>query len=125
MSRSLTRLAKTGLCAMAFAATMCVHSESHASCGSAACFLLTGEEGAVQPEGRLSVGILYTYTISKLDKGVSGRVTSVDQEERQLVESQKIGPELAVTVREATTAAVGRFKRAAIGVRSFARRSFL
>jgi len=27
--------------------------------------------------------------------------------------------------REATTAAVGRFKRAAIGVRSFARRSFL
>ncbi|TLY21607.1 MAG: hypothetical protein E6K68_05690 [Nitrospirae bacterium] len=85
MSGSLTRLAKTSLCAMAFAATTCVHSESHASCGSAACFLLTGEEGAVQLEGKLSVGLTYAYTISKLQSGTSGFVTSVDQEARQLV----------------------------------------
>src|SRR5438132_13286031 len=60
-------------------------SETRASCGSAACFMLTGEEGAVQSKGQLSVGLQYAYTISKLDQGVSGRVTSVDQETRQLV----------------------------------------
>ena len=59
--------------------------EALASCGSATCFLLTGEEGAVQPEGKLSVGLVYAYTISKLDKGVNGRVTAVEQEARQLV----------------------------------------
>src|SRR5438552_8948389 len=85
MSRSLARLVKTGLCAMAFVATTCMDSDSHASCGSAACFLLTGEEGAVQLEGKLSVGLTYAYTISKLQSGTSGFVTSVDQEARQLV----------------------------------------
>lgn len=55
-----------------------------ASCGSAACFMLTGEEGAVQGKGKLSVGLQYAYTISKLAPGVSGLVTSVDQEARQL-----------------------------------------
>lgn len=60
-------------------------SQAHASCGSAACFMLTGEEGAVQGQGKLSVGLQYAYTISKLAPGVSGRVTSVDQEARQLV----------------------------------------
>ncbi len=85
MSVAFIRLAKASLGVVAFAATVSGASEPLASCGSAACFLLTGEEGTVQPEGRLSVGLLYTYTISKLDKGVSGRVTSVDQEARQLV----------------------------------------
>ncbi len=80
-----SRLAKASLGVVAFAAAISGASEALASCGSAACFLLTGEEGVVQPKGRLSVGLLYTYTISKLDKGVSGRVTSVDQEARQLV----------------------------------------
>jgi hypothetical protein len=47
--------------------------------------MLTGEEGAVQGKGKLSVGLQYAYTISKLESGVSGRVTSVDQEERRLV----------------------------------------
>src|SRR3989454_8680713 len=60
-------------------------SEALASCGSAACFLLTGEEGAVQLEGKLSVGLTYAYTISKLQSGTSGFVTSVDQEERRLI----------------------------------------
>ncbi len=59
--------------------------KAQASCGSAACFMLTGEEGAVQGQGKLSVGLQYAYTISKLAPGVSGRVTSVDQEARQLV----------------------------------------
>jgi hypothetical protein len=70
---------------MAFAATTSVSSESYASCGSAACFLLTGEEGAVQLKGNLSVGLVYAYTISKLQSGTSGFVTSVDQEARRLV----------------------------------------
>ena len=59
--------------------------QAHASCGSAACFMVTGEEGAVHGEGSLSVGLSYAYTISKLADGVGGRVTSVDQEARQLV----------------------------------------
>jgi hypothetical protein len=59
--------------------------KAHASCGSAACFMLTGEEGAVQGEGKLSVGLTYAYTISKLAPNTSGLVTSVDQEARQLV----------------------------------------
>ena len=59
--------------------------EASASCGSAACFLLTGEEGAVQLKGALSVGIQYAYTISKLESGTNGFVTSVDQEARRLV----------------------------------------
>ena len=59
--------------------------QAHASCGSAACFMLTGEEGAVQQKGALSVGILYTYTITKLQPGTSGLITSVDQENRQLI----------------------------------------
>ena len=60
-------------------------SKAHASCGSAACFMLTGEEGMVQGQGKLSVGLSYAYTISKIAPGTSGLVTSVDQEARQLV----------------------------------------
>ncbi len=63
-------------------------SRAHASCGSAACFMVTGEEGAVQGKGKLSVGLQYAYTISKLAPGVSGRVTSVDQENRVLVQNE-------------------------------------
>ena len=59
--------------------------EASASCGSAACFLLTGEESTVQLKGALSVGIQYAYTISKLESGTNGFVTSVDQEARRLV----------------------------------------
>ena len=59
--------------------------EAVASCGSASCFMITGEESAVQPKGQLSMGLQYAYTISKVAKGSNGRVTSVDQESRQLV----------------------------------------
>ena len=68
-----------------FALGMIGAEEASASCGSAACFLLTGEEGAVQLKGALSVGIQYAYTISKLESGTNGFVTSVDQEARRLV----------------------------------------
>ncbi len=70
---------------VALALLMSGSSEALASCGSAACFMLTGEEGAVQGKGKLSVGLQYAYTISKVAPGVSGLVTSVDQEARQLV----------------------------------------
>lgn len=59
-------------------------AETLASCGSAACFMVTGEEGAVQGQGKLSVGLTYAYTISKLAPGTSGLVVSVDQENRAL-----------------------------------------
>ena len=59
--------------------------QAHASCGTAACFLLTGEEGAVQQKGQLSIGLTYAYTISKIQSGTIGFVTAVDQEARRLV----------------------------------------
>src|SRR2546425_2598170 len=87
MGTTLNRLKIAGSWALALALLVLigVASEALASCGSAACFLLTGEEGAVQLEGKLSVGLTYAYTISKLQSGTSGFVTSVDQEARQLV----------------------------------------
>src|SRR5713226_2776254 len=87
MSATLKRLKIAGSWALALALLVLIGgaSEALASCGSAACFLLTGEEGAVQLEGKLSVGLTYAYTISKLQSGTSGFVTSVDQEARQLV----------------------------------------
>jgi hypothetical protein len=71
------------LMAMAFSAVGI--PQAQASCGSAACFMLTGEEGMVQGKGQLAVGLQYAYTISKLDPGTSGLVTAVDQENRQLI----------------------------------------
>ena len=68
-----------------FAFWMTEMGEASASCGSAACFLLTGEESTVQLKGALSVGIQYAYTISKLESGTNGFVTAVDQEARRLV----------------------------------------
>src|SRR5713226_3232748 len=87
MSATLKRLKIAGSWALALALLVLIGgaSEALASCGSAACFLLTGEEGAVQLEGKLSVGLTYAYTISKLQSGTSGFVTAVDQEERQLI----------------------------------------
>ena len=87
MGATLKRLKIAGSWALALALLVLIGgaSEALASCGSAACFLLTGEEGAVQLEGKLSVGLTYAYTISKLQSGTSGFVTSVDQEERRLV----------------------------------------
>jgi hypothetical protein len=80
------RLATAGVgVVMLLVVSMGEMPQAQASCGSAACFMVTGEEGAVQGQGRLSVGLTYAYTISKLTDGVSGRVTSVDQEARQLV----------------------------------------
>ena len=73
-----------GFC-MSMAFSMVSVPQAVASCGSAACFLLTGEEGAVQLKGALSIGIQYAYTISKLESGTSGFVTAVDQEARRLV----------------------------------------
>src|SRR5438128_6481004 len=74
-----------GVALGSFAVWMTEIEEASASCGSAACFLLTGEESAVQLKGALSVGIQYAYTISKLEAGTNGFVTSVDQEARRLV----------------------------------------
>jgi hypothetical protein len=87
MGTTLKRLKIAGSWALVPALLILISgaSEALASCGSAACFLLTGEEGAVQLEGKLSVGLTYAYTISKLQSGTSGFVTSVDQEARRLV----------------------------------------
>src|SRR2546428_12520240 len=87
MGATLKRLKIVGSRALALALLVLIGgaSEAIASCGSAACFLLTGEEGAVQLEGKLSVGLTYAYTISKLQSGTSGFVTAVDQEGRQLI----------------------------------------
>ena len=87
MGATLKRLKMAGSWALALALVVLIGgaSEALASCGSAACFLLTGEEGAVQLEGKLSVGLTYAYTISKLQSGTSGFVTAVDQEERRLI----------------------------------------
>lgn len=87
MGTTLKRLKTAGSWALALALLVLIGgaSEALASCGSAACFMITGEEGAVQGEGRLSVGLSYAYTISQIAPGTSGRVTSVDQEARQLV----------------------------------------
>src|SRR5436309_13017508 len=86
MDTTLKRLKCAGSWALGLALVVLIGRASEAlpSCGSAACFLLTGEEGAVQLEGKLSVGLTYAYTISKLQSGTSGFVTSVDQEERRL-----------------------------------------
>jgi hypothetical protein len=65
------------LMAMAFSAVGI--PQAQASCGSAACFMVTGETGAVQQEGALSIGISYAYTISKVAPNTSGLVVSVDQ----------------------------------------------
>lgn len=87
MGATLKRLKMAGSWALALAFLVLIGgaSEALASCGSAACFLLTGEEGAVQLEGKMSVGLTYAYTISKLQSSTSGFVTSVDQEERRLI----------------------------------------
>jgi hypothetical protein len=87
MGTSMKRLKIAGSWALALALLVLISgaSEALASCGSAACFLLTGEEGAVQLKGALSVGLVYAYTISKIQSGTSGFVTSVDQEARRLV----------------------------------------
>src|SRR5206468_814519 len=87
MCATLKRLKMAESWALALALVVLIGgaSEALASCGSAACFLLTGEEGAVQLEGKLSVGLTYAYTISKLQSGTNGFVTAVDQEERRLI----------------------------------------
>ena len=79
------RLAKAGLGVVVLTIVMGMASKAYASCGSAACFLLTGEESTVHQEGALSVGISYAYTITKLQPGTSGLITAVDQESRQLI----------------------------------------
>lgn len=54
--------------------------QAHASCGSASCFLVTGTEAGVQPKGKLSVDLRYSYAAADLADGVSGRVAAVVQE---------------------------------------------
>ena len=87
MGATLKRLKIAGPWALAVAFLVLIggSSEALASCGSAACFMVTGEEGAVHGEGSLSVGLSYAYTISKLQPNTSGRIVAVDQEARQLV----------------------------------------
>ncbi len=87
MGTTLKRLKIAGSWALALALSVLIGgaSEALASCGSAACFLLTGEESTVHQEGALSAGISYAYTITKLQPGTSGLITAVDQENRQLI----------------------------------------
>jgi len=86
VAKDCLRLSAAGIgFLMVMAFSMSEVPQAQASCGSAACFMVTGEEGAVQGEGKLSVGLSYAYTISKVAPGTSGLVTSVDQEARQLV----------------------------------------
>src|SRR3989442_5354774 len=87
MGATLKRLKIAGSWALALALLVLIGgaSEALASCGSAACFLLTGEEGAIRQEGQLSIGLSYAYTITKLQSGTSGLITAVDQEERRLI----------------------------------------
>jgi hypothetical protein len=80
--KSCVRPVAAGLGAVV--ALMLLPGEAFASCGSAACFMVTGETGAVQQKGALSIGLQYAYTISKVASGTSGLVVSVDQEGRAL-----------------------------------------
>src|SRR3970282_1113626 len=59
--------------------------EASASCGSAACFLVTGPEAGVQPKGQLSMDLRYSYAAAGLADGVSGRVAAVDQRRRRVI----------------------------------------
>lgn len=54
--------------------------EAFASCGSAACFLVTGSEAGVQPKGKLSVDLRYSYAAAGPADGVSGNVAAVEVE---------------------------------------------
>ncbi len=54
--------------------------ETFASCGSAACFMVTGSEAGVQPQGKLSVDLRYSYAAAGLADGVSGNVAAVEVE---------------------------------------------
>jgi hypothetical protein len=56
-----------------------------ASCGSASCFLITGTEAGVQPKGKLSVDLRYSYAAADLADGVGGRVAAVDQRQRRVI----------------------------------------
>ena len=59
--------------------------EASASCGSAACFLVTGSEAGVQPKGQLSMDLRYSYASAGQSDGVSGRVAAVDQRRRRVI----------------------------------------
>jgi len=85
LGKVFIRLATAGIMALFMQAVpMAILSEASASCGSAACFMVTGETGAVQQKGALSIGLQYAYSISKVAPGTSGLVVSVDQENRLL-----------------------------------------
>lgn len=64
----------------ALAALMLLIGEAFASCGSAACFMVTGSEAGVQPKGKLSVDLRYSYAAAGLADGVSGNVAAVEVE---------------------------------------------
>jgi len=64
----------------AVAALMLLIGDAFASCGSAACFMVTGSEAGVQPKGKLSVDLRYSYAAAGLADGVSGNVAAVEVE---------------------------------------------
>jgi len=64
----------------AVVALMLLIGEAFASCGSASCFLVTGTEAGVQPKGKLSVDLRYSYAAAGLADGVSGNVAAVEVE---------------------------------------------
>lgn len=57
-----------------------ISHEAAASCGSAACFMVTGAESGVQPQGKWALDFRYSYASSGLADGVSGNVAAVEQE---------------------------------------------
>lgn len=59
--------------------------EAGASCGSAACFLVTGSEAGVQPKGKVSADLRYSYAAADAADGVSGRVAAVDLRRRRVI----------------------------------------
>ncbi|TAL09618.1 MAG: hypothetical protein EPO02_09690 [Nitrospirae bacterium] len=64
----------------AVVALLLLIGEAFASCGSAACFMVTGSEAGVQPKGKLSVDLRYSYAAAGLADGVSGNVAAVEVE---------------------------------------------
>ena len=100
-AKNCLRLATAGIgFLMVMAFSMGEVPQAQASCGAATCFMLTGEEGAVQGEGKLSVGFSYAYTISKRAPDTSGLVTAVNQENRQLILNEHLENR---TITEITT----------------------
>lgn len=75
------RLCGSMLSAMALAFSIGLVSKADASCGSTACFIVTGSEG-VQLKNSLTIDLSYSYTPATVPNGESGLVAAVVDRER-------------------------------------------